>query len=111
MFFQNLDRAPFVRRIDAGIDVADGNGFDALVDQFSGGGNHVVFRQVRNRPAVGAHPFAHLEPVAPGYQRFGLFPRQIEHRRRPDAPDFEDVAEAPRRDQPGAGAGFLQDRV
>ena len=42
MFFQNLDRAPFMRRIDAGIDVADGNGFDTLVDQFAGGGNHVV---------------------------------------------------------------------
>ena len=49
--------------------------------------------------------------MPPRHQGFGLFPGEVEHGRRADTADLQDVAESLRRDQAGLRAAFLQDRV
>ena len=100
-----------MRRVEARIDVTDRYRLDALVNQtLTGGDNLFIYKRPHNA-AIRPHALAHLKPMTARHQGFGLLPGQVEHRGRSNTPDFQNVAETLRRDQPCLCAALLEDCI
>ena len=97
--------------VAVGVDEDDGDRLDVLRDQSLAGGDDTRFRQRLDHRTIGRHSLGDFEPMPPRHQRRRLVPGEVEHVGHADAPDFEHVAKAARRDQTGARALSLQDGV
>ena len=103
--------ALLVRGIAVAVDQADGDRLDARGHELLAGRNHARLVQRLDHAAVGRDALDDLQPMPARHQGLGLVPGEIEHVGHADAPDLQHVAEAARGDQPGPGAGALQDGV
>jgi hypothetical protein len=100
-----------VRRIGIGMQEADRDRLDPVIDQPAHRGAHLVRVEPRDHAAVAVHPLADLEPVAPRHQRIGKAEEQVVDVVTLLGAHFEAVAEALRGQQPEPGATPLDDRV
>ena len=112
-------RAPLDDRLDAllvdgvgpGVEQAHRQRLDALREQPVERALDVGLVERLLHRAASVDPLAHLHPQAALDQGGRLLPGEVVQTRHAQAPDLEDVAEAPRGDQPGPGAAQLEQRV
>ncbi len=107
----DLRGALLVRRVAVAVDEADGDRLDPRRLELTRRLAHAGLVERLDDRAIGGDALAHLQAVAARDQRPRLRPGEVEHVRHADAPDLQDVAEPACGDQPGGGAGALQDGV
>ena len=100
-----------MRRVEARIDVTDRHRLDTLVNQTLTGGDNLFIYKRPHHAAIRPHALADLKPMTARHQGFGLLPGQVEHCGRSNTPDFQNIAETRRRDQPCLCAAFLEDCI
>ena len=103
--------APFVGAVEPGVQVADRNRVDVLVEEALDRRAHrgLVEGRVLSGPRV--HPRWHLPAKVPGHEGGRLLPVNVVELVHPHAADLEDVAEALGGDEAGGGAGPGNDGV
>ncbi len=108
---QNGSGAPLMHIVGVGVEEADRHGLHPLRRKESGRGADTGLVERRDYAAIGANPLGGFQPPAARHQRLRLAPGEVEHARRADTRDFQDVAKAARRQQTRARTSLLQDRV
>ena len=103
--------APFVGAVAPGVEIADRDRVDVLVEEGRDRRAHRRLVERRVLPGPRIDPRRHLPAQVPGHQRGGLFPVNVVELVHPHAADLEDVAEALGGDEPGGRAGAGDDGV
>ena len=107
----DLLEQPLVRRVGVGVEQADGDRLDALVEQAAHRALGVSGLQRLADVSSGVDPLVHRDPQMARHQDRRLLPGHVVEPRHPKRADLEHVAEALGRDQAGARALALEDRV
>ena len=107
---RRADRA-LVRRVGVGMQEADGEALDALLDQLGDLGQRGIDIERLLDRAVGRQPLHRLAPPRPRHQRLGHLDEQVVELVLALAADLQHVAEARRGEQPGLRALALDQRV
>ena len=100
-----------VCRIGIGVQEADRDGLDAVIDELAHSRAHFAGIERRDNAPVAVQPFADFEPVAARNERVGKAQEQVVDVVALLGPHFEAVAEALRREQAKFRAAPLDDRV
>ena len=107
----HLAGAQFVVGVGVGMQEQDGDGADALPGQMRGNGCDLCLVQRNQRLALRVHALGHLDAPRARYQRDVLAEEQVVGVRPVDAPDFVDVAKAPRGQERRRRTGTLEHGV
>ena len=102
---------PFMGGILVRVEKANGDRFNPFACQKRPRPHNIRHIQRPEHRAIGQHPLIYFAAIAPGDQRFGLVPCQVEHARRAQPSDLKHVSKALCRDKTTSRALFLQQRV
>ena len=102
---------PLVGAVHVGVEVADRDRIDVLVEEAPHRFANLGFVKGRVLPGLRVDPRGHLPAQVPGHQGGGLLPVDVVEPVHPHTADLENVAEALGGDEPGGGAGAGDDGV